>query len=167
MTIFKNNWPMIIVTTLFWCILNESFNLSTVSVGFIVSIVTIIAIRLLFSDDNFKKKNKQLSLLSALRYVVVLFINIFKSTKVVMDVIMHGDDLPMIVTVKTKVHDLWPRCLVANGVTLTPGTVTIDIQDDEFTVLWLNPTTNDPDLAAEIILGHFEKVFIKKEDKHA
>lgn len=167
MTIFKNNWPMIIVTTLFWCILNESFNLSTLIVGFIVSIVTIIAIRLLFSDDNFKKKTKQLAILSALRYVVVLFINIFKSTKVVMNIITSGDDLPMIVTIKTDVKELWPRCLVANGVTLTPGTVTIDIQDDQFTVLWLNPTTDDPELAADIILGHFEKVFIKKEDQNA
>lgn len=159
MTIFKNNWLMIVVTTLFWCILNESFNLSTILIGIVVSIVTIIAIRMLFSDRNFNQKNKPVPIITALRYVVVLFINIIKSTRTVMDIILHGNDLPMVVTIKTDVKEIWPRCLVANGITLTPGTVTIDIKDDEFTVLWLNPTTKDPEEASDIIQGDFEKVF--------
>lgn len=167
MKLIKNHWLMTLVTIFFWCILNESFRFTTILIGLPISVFTNVVIYLLFTDTDNAGKNDSLNFLQLLKYVIVLFFNIFKSAKTVLGIILYSDDTPMIVTIKTKALKEWPRCLIANAITLTPGTVTIDLTDDLLTVLWLNPTTDDPTEAARIILGHFEKALLTKEELNA
>jgi multicomponent Na+:H+ antiporter subunit E len=161
----KKYWLIMIVSVFFWCILNENFSLVTILIGIAVSLVANIVVALLFTDEEGFTGPYRLSFISLLRYIWVLFANIIKSAIAVIHIILFKDDTPMIITIKTDIHRIWPVCLIANGITLTPGTVTIDIKDNEITVLWLNPTTDDPALASKIILGHFENALITKEEK--
>ena len=48
---------------------------------------------------------------------------------------------------------------IANAITLTPGTVTIDYNDGTLKVVWMDCHTDDPEVAGEIIKGNFERVF--------
>lgn len=64
---------------------------------------------------------------------------------------------PGIIKVKTKLKSPMGRMILANSITLTPGTLTIDIIDDTFYIHWISVTTLDPEEAGREIIGKFEK----------
>ena len=80
--------------------------------------------------------------------------------------VFNNDADPKVVHIRTSVHNHWFQCIIANSITLTPGTVTIDKTDHDLQVLWLYPTTDDPKEQAEIILGPFERILKKGDYKH-
>ncbi len=64
---------------------------------------------------------------------------------------------PGIVKVRTKLKSASARTALANSITLTPGTLTVDISDEgDFYIHWINVTTDDADAQAAEILGPFE-----------
>jgi multicomponent Na+:H+ antiporter subunit E len=64
---------------------------------------------------------------------------------------------PGIVKVKTKLKSKMGRLALANSITLTPGTITVDIYDDELYIHWINITSADVDDATQKIVTQFEK----------
>jgi len=50
---------------------------------------------------------------------------------------------PQIIRFRTKLRSTFSRVMLANAITLTPGTLTIDIQGDEFVVHCLSATAAD------------------------
>jgi len=64
---------------------------------------------------------------------------------------------PGIVKVKTKLKSPMARLVLANSITLTPGTITVDIRDDEFYIHWINVTDTDIKKTTENIVAGFEK----------
>lgn len=150
-----------IVSIIFWCLLNESFSSATVIQGIVIALVTVFTVYYLFSDK--KHISYSINIISLIKYIIVLFINIYLSAIKVCYIILKHNDHPTVIKIKTKVKDDWLQCLVSNAITLTPGTVTIDKTKNNLTVLWLNPTTTSMDDAAKIIQGNFEKALLGKE----
>lgn len=69
---------------------------------------------------------------------------------------------PGIVRVKSKLQTDTGRIVLANSITLTPGTLTVDVTaDGVFYVHWLNVLSEDDEEAAKHILRRFEW-FIKR-----
>ena len=46
----------------------------------------------------------------------------------------------------------------ANSITLTPGTLTVDIIGSDMYIHWINVTTDDPEKQTAIIVNRFEKI---------
>lgn len=65
---------------------------------------------------------------------------------------------PGIVKVKTKLKCDMARTFLANSITLTPGTLTVDLIDDNLYVHWINITSDDPEKETEIIVSRFENL---------
>lgn len=65
---------------------------------------------------------------------------------------------PGIVKVKTRLKCDMARTFLANSITLTPGTLTVDLIDDNLYVHWINITSDDPEKETEIIVSRFEKL---------
>ena len=64
---------------------------------------------------------------------------------------------PGIVRVRSTLKTDTGRTALANSITLTPGTLTIDVSDEGvFYVHWLNVTSEEEEAAAEQILRRFE-----------
>lgn len=64
---------------------------------------------------------------------------------------------PGIVRARTRLRTASARTALANCITLTPGTLTVDIGDDGILYIhWINVLTVDDDAAAREILGRFE-----------
>jgi len=64
---------------------------------------------------------------------------------------------PGIVRVKTRLKSASARTALANSITLTPGTLTIDATEDGvFYVHWINVVTVEDEAAAVEVLGRFE-----------
>ena len=68
---------------------------------------------------------------------------------------------PGIVEFKTELTNDFAKMVLANSITLTPGTVTIDVIDNMFYVHWIDVETEDPQQAFKLIAEPFEKVLLK------
>ena len=64
---------------------------------------------------------------------------------------------PGIVEIKTHLKSPIGRLALANSITLTPGTLVVDIQGDSLFIHWINVTETDPVAATQEIAGRFEK----------
>lgn len=70
---------------------------------------------------------------------------------------------PGIVKVKTTLKTDTALTFLANSITLTPGTLTVDIDKDNSVlyVHWINVKTEDVGSATKIIVERFEKILTK------
>ncbi|MEN8187695.1 MAG: Na+/H+ antiporter subunit E [Bacteroidota bacterium] len=68
---------------------------------------------------------------------------------------------PGIVKFKTKLTNGFAKLVLANSITLTPGTLTIDAIGDTFYVHWIDVTSDDPEVAYKEIAESFEKILMK------
>ncbi len=70
-------------------------------------------------------------------------------------------DLPIrpgVVTVRTGLTSALGRLLLANSITLTPGTLTVDVEDELLTIHWIDcPPNIDMEAATAAIAGDFER----------
>ena len=63
---------------------------------------------------------------------------------------------PGIVKVRTSLTSEMAKTFLANSITLTPGTLTVDIDGQDFYVHWINIDTDDADKRTAEICGRFE-----------
>ncbi len=68
---------------------------------------------------------------------------------------------PGIVRIKTSLKSDIARVFLANSITLTPGTMSVELVEDTLYIHWIEVTTDDPDAAAKRIIGPFE-FFLKR-----
>ena len=68
---------------------------------------------------------------------------------------------PGIVEFKTKLTNDFAKMILANSITLTPGTLSIDVIGDTFYVHWIDVTHEDPEGAYKEIAESFEKTLLK------
>ena len=64
---------------------------------------------------------------------------------------------PAIVEVKTKLKSKLGRLMLANSITLTPGTLTVDISGDKIYIHWIDASSTDIDEVTNLIVRKFEK----------
>jgi multicomponent Na+:H+ antiporter subunit E len=64
---------------------------------------------------------------------------------------------PGIVVIKTGLKQDLAKMILANSITLTPGTFTLDIVRDNLLIHWINVRTDEADEATRIIGDKFEK----------
>ena len=64
---------------------------------------------------------------------------------------------PGIVAIKTGLKTDIGKLFLANSITLTPGTLTMDVQGDHLFIHWINVKEEDIEKASQIIGGRFEK----------
>jgi len=65
---------------------------------------------------------------------------------------------PGIVKVRTTLKTDMARTFLANSITLTPGTMTVDMIGDHLYIHWINVGTTDIQKDTEIIVRNFEKL---------
>ncbi|MCM1268408.1 MAG: Na+/H+ antiporter subunit E [Bacteroidales bacterium] len=93
-----------------------------------------------------------------LRYLATLILEILKANLTVFRLIYTAEyELePAIVSFRTDLRSTFARVLLANSITLTPGTITVSLEDDCYTVHCL-----DKELAA----GISSSVFVEQLKK--
>ncbi len=64
---------------------------------------------------------------------------------------------PGIVKVKTRLTSRLGRTALANSITLTPGTLTVEIHGDYFYIHWIDVTADNIDDTSKAIVSKFEK----------
>ena len=143
-----------------WIVFNGRITAEIVTIGILVS-VAVFAFFCKFMDYSIKK---ELLLYKRgvffLGYLYLLMKEIVKANLAVTHLILtQKEELePMIVTFKTKLKSETAKVMLANSITLTPGTITVSMEEDELVVHCL-----DKSLAEGIEDSCFVKVLEKME----
>ncbi len=95
-----------------------------------------------------------------IQYILTLIWEILKANITVFRMIYSAEyELePAVVHFRTNLHSTLARVLLANSITLTPGTITVSLTDNEYTVHCL-----DKELAEGISSSVFVKLLTKLE----
>jgi len=94
-----------------------------------------------------------------LAYVPVFFWEMIKANFDVAYRVVHPrmPIRPGIVAIKTDLKTDVGKLFLANSITLTPGTLTMEIRGEHLFIHWINVKDEDIEKASEIISGRFEK----------
>ncbi|MCK5856624.1 MAG: Na+/H+ antiporter subunit E [Bacteroidales bacterium] len=65
---------------------------------------------------------------------------------------------PGIVKVETRLKSKMARLILANSITLTPGTFTLEVHDDAFYIHWIDVKHAEEAQATEDLVRKFEKI---------
>ncbi|MCG8501782.1 MAG: Na+/H+ antiporter subunit E [Firmicutes bacterium] len=151
---------IIIICAVVWVILNENLSLATIMAGGALGLLSVlITDHLLLLTDY--KSTYQLQPTVMIKYVLYLIYQIYFSGFTTIIKIISGKISPGIVEIETELDSDLYISMLANSITLTPGTVTIDKKGRKLVILWLNCVTKDSKKAGKIIKGNFEKILLK------
>jgi len=146
--------------TLVWMIWNESFTLTTLLEGLIVSALCFGTVDVFLYTNNYGKIY-WIKPFTLVKYLMVLGFSIIQSGIHAIQITLSGNMEICAVTFPTKVKNPYHGMLIGTAITLTPGTVTLDYSGETFTVIWIERPTEDPLEAGELIKGNFERVLEK------
>ena len=109
----------------------------------------------IFSEFNLNPK----AIFYSLIYVFVFIWELIKSNlDVAIRVIQPTIPInPGIVKVKTKLKSKLGRTILANSITLTPGTLTVETIGEDYYIHWIDVTSDDIEGATKKIVSKFEK----------
>ena len=151
-----------ILGLIFWLLITFSLTVPNIIVGSVASLLC----ASVFSRYYFKSIHKFLQPKRYFWFIIYLFVFIWSCIKANFDVayrVLHPSMpiRPGIVKVKTTLSSEFARTLLANSITMTPGTLTVDIIGDCFFIHWIYIRSEDPEIYTGMILGNFEK-YIKR-----
>lgn len=156
---FLVNWFFMMIV---WVAFTTSFATQELIVGLIVSMIISYFSIGLFTCCT-------LSILSPVRiaymiwYLLVFVVALIKSNLDMARRVL-SPSLPInpgIVKFKTKLTTDYSRMVLANSITLTPGTLSVDIIEDTFYIHWIDVKTTNPEEAYTEIADQFEKILLK------
>ncbi len=148
-----------------WFLYNNTLDITAFVIGIVLSLLT--SIIFCQSCNVFNEfKFTPLAFLYSVKFVFIFLIELIKSN---LDVAIRvlTPSLPInpgIVEVKTKLTSKMARMLLANSITLTPGTLTVEIIDDSLFIHWIDVKDDEVEVATKEIVSKFENCLIKIYD---
>ena len=154
----KNFLYLFFLLILVWLAVTSSLHWQELAVGAAISIVLSLLLNRQYVELGLPVLNIKRIVFFAI-YSVVLFIEIIKANFDVAYRIIHPK-LPIkpgIVIIKTELKQDFAKMLLANSITLTPGTFTLDVLGDRLLIHWINVQSDDTAEATRMIGERFER----------
>ncbi len=133
----SRRWCALASTLLaFWLLLAGRIDLQTVGVGVVVALSVSRLCVVGWPGKMELPEFKRATLLLLARYATKFVIELVAANIEVAKLVLHPalPINPQIIRFKTRLKKPITKVLLANSITLTPGTLTIDVQGDEFIV---------------------------------
>lgn len=149
---------LFVALLLFWVLLNGSVASGVLIVGAIAAALIAISFRGhlgWFSELRLTPR----ALATTVAYVFYYLKELVKSNVNVASIVL-SPDLPIkpgIVTVRTRLKSAMGRMLLANSITLTPGTLTVDLDGEFLHIHWVTVDSPDIEGATQAIVAGFER----------
>ena len=142
---------------LIWLVANTSLDGQVLITGVLVATV----VTILFGP--FARVFKDLRFSGRILWYYLLYVGVFlqellrANLNVARIVLSPRIDIkPGIVEIKTNLKSPMGRLVLANSITLTPGTLVVDIQGDSLFIHWIDVTAHDMEEATRQIASRFE-----------
>lgn len=154
----KNFVVGFVIISLFWFLLNNTLDLKIILIG--IGLSAFLSAMFCYKCDVYSQiKLTPKAFFYTIFFLLVFLVELIKSN---LDVAYRviSPSLPInpgIVEVKTKLTSKMGRMILANSITLTPGTLTVDIKDDTIFIHWIDMKAEDINTATDKIVRKFEK----------
>lgn len=141
-----------------WIIFNGTITAEIAVIGAVIVLLMFVFI-CKFMDYSLKQEillyKKSICLM---HYILILVMEIMKANMAVIRLITSNSEVvePVMVRVHTNLKSNFCRVLLANSITLTPGTITVSLDRDEYVVHCLDKSLSE---------GMEESVFVKMLEK--
>ena len=164
----KTRFPAVISTFIlcfaFWILLTWSFSVQELAAGAVVSLAVALFSARFFIHENAGWFFNPAKLFAGLFFWLMTFVVEMIKANVDMAKRCFGgckNINPGIVKVPVDLESDYGQAALANAITLTPGTITLDIADEEgktyYYVHWIDVQETDPEKAGEAIKGRLER----------
>ncbi|MFO7850298.1 MAG: Na+/H+ antiporter subunit E [Spirochaetia bacterium] len=161
----SRKWALvrIVLTTLYlfagWLLFTGSFEVDSLYMGAAFSLLIAVGTYKLFIDDSEGARRNLLPRVHLLIvYFFLLLYKLYASSFKTAFSIIRGSYNPRVVHFRTRLSSDLARSVVSGSLTLTPGTMTLELTDDHLVVHWLDAETTHSRYAGELIKGSFEKL---------
>ncbi|WP_042693279.1 Na+/H+ antiporter subunit E [Thermococcus nautili] len=167
-------WERVVLTWLlllaFWAVITANTEPSNLVLGSVVTLVIALFMRDLITEDirrsgNIVEKILYFTLIYLPQYLVIMAFRLLESNVKVAKNVILMDIRPGIVKIKTDLNSDTGVTILANSITLTPGTLTLDVKkklgETYLYVHWIDVETLDREKAGEKIKGDIEE-WLKK-----
>ncbi len=154
---------MLLLFFFVWIVFNGRITAEIVIIGTVVALA-VFAFFCKFMEYSLKKEVMFYKrTLFFLEYLYLLMKEIVKANLTVTRMILTQKEVmePVIVTFKTSLKSETAKVMLANSITLTPGTITVSLEDDELVVHCL-----DKSLAEGMECSPFVEMLEKMERGH-
>lgn len=141
-----------------WILLTSTLGWEELITGFIFSAFVAFFGYSYFTERGFSGINLKKTAYFLL-YIPVFFWEMIKANFDVAYRVVHPKMpiKPGIVRIKTNLKSDIAKLILGNSITLTPGTLTVEIVKDNLLIHWINVRTKDVSKATDIIGKRFEK----------
>lgn len=115
--------------TLVWCLFTESFNANTLIIGFGISLLIVYFLRRAHVEEHYLHR-----LAFIIRFILIFFKEVIIANLAVLKIVYHPKMMekiqPGILEYPLDVNTGFSITLLANAITLTPGTLSVEISPD-------------------------------------
>ncbi|MBN2135635.1 MAG: Na+/H+ antiporter subunit E [Acidobacteria bacterium] len=145
-----------------WLLFTWTLEIPDVIAGVIVSLILAVLLNSIFDGEVTSLLNP-VKLFWAIIYIPVFFYHMMVANlDVAYRVLNPGLPIkPGIVKVKTKLKSDLGKTTLANSITLTPGTLTVDIKGEYLYIHWINVLSDNVEEATKEIVDKFEKYIVR------
>jgi multicomponent Na+:H+ antiporter subunit E len=145
-----------------WLVLTLSVDIYNILIGIFAALI----VTLLFGNRFLSEWQKFYNPLRYLWGVVYVAVLIWECIKANFDVAYRvlSPTMPIkpgIVKVRSSLKTDIAKTFLANSITMTPGTITVDVIDNDFYIHWIYVSSRDPEVYSKKITGRFEKLLKK------
>ena len=154
---FRRYFSALIIYFLFWLAYTSSLAPEELIIGIVIaaflSLFTYKSFTQLKSDNNILKRTA-----AFITYIPIFIIEMVKANIDVARRVINPN-LPInpgIVKINTSLKSDYAKLFLANSITLTPGTLTMDVKDNYLYIHWIDVTSSDKGKQKEQIAGKFE-----------
>ena len=161
----KHRIILFILAYIAWCFLNWAPDWQHLTIGIFVAAFVVFITGDLFAQEPLKLSHPHRWFYFIFWYVPVFLWECFKANIDVAYRVLHPK-LPInpgIVKVKTELKTDTGLTFLADSITLTPGTMSVDVDRDNgfLYIHWINVKEKDVEAATNIIVKRFEKILAK------
>lgn len=146
-----------------WILLTWSFRIQELAAGVLVSLGAALFSSRFFIHENAFRFLNPVNLLKLAAFALVLLKEIVKANIDMAGRVLGGCRKvnPGIVRIPTSMQSDYGLALLANCITLTPGTITMDVAEEDgqnyYYVHWIDVTETDRTAAGDVIKSNLEK----------
>ncbi len=154
----KNDIIKMMALVAFFLILCEHITLINIVTGVLIAALVYAVFGL--KENSLRYLSPKLCL-KWIKYGAVLFVEVVKANIQVASITLSRkmDVEPMVVSYTSRLSDTWLLTILANSITLTPGTMTVDIEKSQLTIHCLNRHYSESlsDMSLEKLLYDIEE----------
>lgn len=155
----RYNFVLILLLTIvaFWLIITENYSLENVGIAFFIGVFTLFVVQVFVLDSEIP--DIKLSLIGkGLIYFMKVLVGIFVSSYHLLKAVLKNQSNVDRVIVELPTEHGLLNALICNCITLTPGTITLEMVDNKAEILVFNPNFKSKETLKKDIESTYESM---------